>query len=274
METRGTRIFQVDSFAERRFAGNPAAVCLLAGPAEDPWMQKVAGEMNLAATAFVRRTTGGFSVRWFSPKAELTLCGHGTLAAAHVLWEEAEAGPDEAIRFETRAGLLIAGRDGEWIDLDFPAEPPKETIPPADLIRALRVEPHYVGANRLDHLVLVDAEETVRALRPDLALLASVPTRGVIVTAPSASSDYAFVSRYFAPAVGIDEDQATGSAHCCLGPFWGRRLGLAEMLAYQASPRGGVVRVRLDGERVHLGGRAVTVLRGELAHPPDSTLVA
>ncbi len=239
METRGTRIFQVDSFAERRFAGNPAAVCLLAGPAEDPWMQKVAGEMNLAATAFVRRTTGGFSVRWFSPKAELTLCGHGTLAAAHVLWEEAEAGPDEPIRFETRAGLLIAGRDGEWIDLDFPAEPPKETIPPADLIRALRVEPHCV-----------------------------------IVTAPSASSDYAFVSRYFAPAVGIDEDQATGSAHCCLGPFWGRRLGLAEMLAYQASPRGGVVRVRLDGERVHLGGRAVTVLRGELAHPPDSTLVA
>lgn len=182
-----------------------------------------------------------------------------------MLWEEGHAAPDASVAFDTVAGRLVARRDGVWIDLDFPAEPPARTTPPPDLIRALGVDPAYVGANRLDHLVLVEAEETVRALEPDLALLATVPTRGVIVTAPSASPGFAFVSRYFAPRIGIDEDQVTGSAHCCLGPFWGERLGLAEMLAYQASPRGGMLRVRPAGERVHLGGRAVTVLRGDLA---------
>jgi PhzF family phenazine biosynthesis protein len=261
----GARIFQVDAFAERPFAGNPAAVCLFPDITDDAWMQDVAREMNLAATAFLERDAEGFALRWFSSKVELSLCGHGTLAAAHVLWEEGHAAHDEPVRFETGAGSLVARQDGEWIDLDFPAEPAQEKVPPPDLVRALGVEPAYVGANRLDHLILVEDEETVRGLRPDLALLVTVPTRGVIVTAPSGSSQHSFVSRYFAPAAGIDEDQVTGSAHCCLGPFWGERLGLTEMLAYQASPRGGVVRVRLAGERVHLGGRAVTVLRGELA---------
>ncbi len=260
----GTRIFHVDSFADRPFTGNPAAVCLFPGTTDDAWMHDVAQEMNLAATAFVEQDAEGFALRWFSSKVELSLCGHGTLAAAHILWEGGHAAGDQPIRFQTLAGTVLARRDRDWIHLDFPAEPADETVPPPALVRALSVEPVYVGANRLDHLVVVDAEKTVRALRPDLALLATVPTRGVIVTALSTSSEYSFVSRYFAPAAGIDEDQVTGSAHCCLGPFWGKRLALTEMLAYQASPRGGVVRVRLAGERVHLGGRAVTILRGEL----------
>ncbi len=261
----GTEIFQVDSFADRPFSGNPAAVCLFSGSTDGAWMQDMAREMSLAATAFVEHGTEAFALRWFSSKVELTLCGHGTLAAAHILWEEGHAGPDDPISFETLSGTLRARRDGEWIELDFPSERPESTVPPSDLIQALNVEPAYVGANRLDHLVVVDDEEIVRAVHPDLALLATVPTRGVIVTALSASSEYSFISRYFAPAAGIDEDHATGSAHCCLGPFWGGRLGLSEMLAYQASPRGGVVRIRLVGERVHLGGRAVTILRGELS---------
>jgi PhzF family phenazine biosynthesis protein len=260
-----TRVLIIDSFVERPFTGNPAAVCLFPGTKDDRWMQNVAAEMNLAATAFVRRGADGFDLRWFSAWVELALCGHGTLAAAHAMWEEGEVAPEERIRFATAAGPLIATRDGGWIDLDFPAERAQETVPPENLIRALSVQPTFVGANRLDHLVVVEDEETVRALQPDLDLLATVPTRGAMVTAPSSSDEYAFVSRYFAPAVGIPEDHVTGSAHCCLGPFWGERLGRSEMLAYQASRRGGVVRVRLAGERVHLGGRALTALRGEVA---------
>ena len=265
MDLMPARMFQVDSFAARPFTGNPAGVALFSGSADPEWMQKVAAEMNLAATAFVERGSEGFALRWFSTKSELSLCGHGTLAAAHVLWEEAHAGPEEPIGFQTMSGTLMARRDGEWIDMDFPTEPASEVAPPPNLVRAIGVDPVFVGANRLDHLVVLADERQVRAMRPDLDLLATVPTRGVIASAPSDSAEFAFVSRYFAPAIGIDEDQATGSAHCCLGPYWGEWLGLTDMLAYQASPRGGVIRVRLDGDRVHLGGRAVTILRGELA---------
>jgi PhzF family phenazine biosynthesis protein len=258
------RVVQVDAFTQTPFAGNPAAVCLLPGPADEEWMLKVAAEMNLAATAFVEPRSDGFGLRWFTSRVELTLCGHGTLAAAHALWEDGAFDTPDRLAFHTAAGILTAHRDGTWIHLDFPAEPEhRQADVPEQLIRALGVTPSYVGKNRLDYLVEVESEEILTGLAPDRSLLSTLPARGVIVTARG-SGEYDFVSRYFAPAIGIDEDHATGSAHCCLGPFWGPRLGKDEMLAYQASPRGGVIRVRPDGDRVQLGGMAVTVLRGEL----------
>ncbi|HEV8420648.1 MAG TPA: PhzF family phenazine biosynthesis protein [Actinomycetota bacterium] len=259
------KVLQVDAFSQTPFSGNPAAVCLLSGPGEEHWMQQVAAEMNLAATAFVEPRDDGFGLRWFTSRVELTLCGHGTLAAAHVLWEDGSFGAGDGINFHTVAGILTAQRESPWINLGFPAEPERpDPKVPEGLPRALGVPAVYVGKNRLDYLVEVESEEVLTSLAPDLALLARLPARGVIVTAPG-SGEYDFVSRYFAPAIGIDEDQATGSAHCCLGPFWGPRIGKDEMLAYQASPRGGVIRVRLEGDRVRLGGMAVTILRGELA---------
>jgi PhzF family phenazine biosynthesis protein len=258
------KLFQVDSFAQPPFTGNPAAVCLLTEPAEDTWRQRIAGKVNLAATAFVEPRPDGFGLRWFSPRVELTLCGHGTLAAAHVLWEEGLLDAPDQARFQTVAGILTAQREGPWIQMDFPAEPESEAFDALeDLSRALGLRPDYVGRNRLDYLAQVESEEVVRGLAPDRALLERLPTRGVIVTARG-FGEYDFVSRYFAPAIGIDEDHATGSAHCCLGPFWAARLGKNEMLAFQASPRGGVMRVRLDGDRVLLGGKAVIVGRGEV----------
>jgi PhzF family phenazine biosynthesis protein len=259
------RLIQVDSFAQGPFTGNPAAVCLLTQPAEERWMQQVAGEMNLAATAFVEPQADGFGLRWFSPRVELTLCGHGTLAAAHALWEEGLLDSADQASFRTLAGALTARRDGPWIQLDFPAERERQELEvPDQLLRGLGVgSAVHIGRNRLDYLVEVESEEILTGLAPDRSLLASVPARGVIVTARG-SGEYDFVSRYFAPAIGIDEDQATGSAHCCLGPFWGALLGKDKMLAYQASPRGGVMRVGLDGDRVQLGGMAVTIFRGQL----------
>jgi PhzF family phenazine biosynthesis protein len=260
------KLFQVDSFAQSPFTGNPAAVCLLTEPADERWMQQVAGEMNLAATAFIEppSSEGAFALRWFSPRVELTLCGHGTLAAAHVLWHEGLLDPKGRATFLTRAGVLAARREGAWIYLDFPSEPsdPDEEIR-EEITKALGASTRYVGRNRLDYLVEVESEDVVRGLDPDLTAVGALPGRGVIVTGPG-SGEYDFVSRYFAPAIGIDEDHATGSAHCCLGPFWGPRLGKDELLAYQASPRGGVLRVRLAGGRVELGGTAVTVLRGQV----------
>jgi predicted PhzF superfamily epimerase YddE/YHI9 len=257
-------IFQVDAFTNRPFAGNPAGVCLLSEERAADWMQNVAGEMNLAETAFLLEQGEGFNLRWFTPAVEVELCGHATLASAHILWETGCLGPDAPARFYTFSGLLSAQRRGDWIELDFPAEPAVPATPSDDLLRALGVEPSYVGENRFDYLVQVHSEQTVRTMKPDLALLREVTNRGVMVTSRSTSPAYDFVSRFFAPAVGIDEDPVTGSAHCCLGPFWGERLGKSELVGYQASARGGSVRVRLGGERVYLGGQAVTVLRGEL----------
>lgn len=257
-------IFQVDAFTNKPFAGNPAAVCILPAPGDERWMQQVAQEMNLSETAFLHRQADGFNLRWFTPAVEVDLCGHATLASAHVLWETGHLQPEEPARFYTRSGLLTAERKGEWIELDFPVTPEEPATAPADLARALGVTPAYVGKNRFDYLVEVDSEETVHALKPDFALLRTLPVRGVIVTSPATSSEYDFVSRFFAPGSGVDEDPVTGSAHCCLGPFWSKRLGKNEFIAYQASKRGGVVRVRLSGKRVYLSGQAVTVLRGEL----------
>jgi PhzF family phenazine biosynthesis protein len=257
-------VFRVDAFAERPFAGNPAAVCLLDTPRKGPDLQRIARELSLPATAFVHAQGAGFDLRWFSPTLELTLCGHGTLAAAHVLWEVGALAADAPARFATLAGPLVARRGEDGVELDFPAEPASEAAAPPALAEALGVTPRWTGRNRLDYLLEVDAEATVRALAPDLARLAAVDARGVIVTARAEAGAFDFVSRFFAPRAGIPEDFVTGSAHCCLGPYWAERLGRSALTGYQASARGGVVRVRVGAGRVRLAGRAVTVLRGSL----------
>jgi PhzF family phenazine biosynthesis protein len=232
-------------------------------------MQKVAREMNLSETAFLWKLEEGFSLRWFTPAVEVELCGHATLASAHILWEIGLLAPEEPARFHTLSGLLTATKGARGIEMNFPATPEAPAGAPPELIEALGVEPRYVGRNIFDYLVEVGSEKMVRSLRPNLALLREVPTRGVIVTGLASSPGFDFVSRFFAPRVGVDEDPVTGSSHCCLGPFWAGRLGKSEMVAYQASERGGTVRVRVDGDRVYIGGRAVTVLRGELLESSD-----
>jgi PhzF family phenazine biosynthesis protein len=259
----GVRIFQVDAFTDAAFGGNPAGVCLLDGPADERWMQLVAREMNLSETAFLYREGDDFRLRWFTPLVEVDLCGHATLASSHVLFSEALVG-EGVVRFQSRSGLLTASRRGELIELDFPAKREEAAAAPENLVAALGAAPRYLGRNAFDYLALYDDEAAVRALAPDFALLRRVRARGVIVTAPSSDPAFHFVSRFFAPAVGVDEDPVTGSAHCCLTPFWAARLGRTEMRAYQASARGGVLDLRIAGDRVLLGGRAVTVLRGEL----------
>lgn len=255
---------QVNAFTDRPFAGNPAAVCLLPSEREAGWMQLVAREMNLAETAFLVRRADGFELRWFTPSVEVDLCGHATLASAHVLWEEGQLRPDETGRFHTRSGLLTAARRDGLIWLDFPATPPVPAAPPDGLGAALGVPFGFVGRSPFDYLVELESEATVRALVPDLAVLARIGGRGVIVTARSATAGQDFVSRFFAPAAGVPEDPVTGSAHCALGPYWADKLGRTALTGYQASARGGLVRVRVAGDRVLLGGHAVTVMRGEL----------
>jgi PhzF family phenazine biosynthesis protein len=257
-------IFQVDAFTDKPFSGNPAAVCVLDGPADEEWMQNVAAEMNISETAFLYREDGGYNLRWFTPTTEVELCGHATLASAHILWETGRLGREETAEFHTLSGVLTAKRRGSLIELDFPLEPETEAETPAGLLESLAVTPLYVGKNRFDYIVEVDSEEIVRGLRPDFAVLKKVPARGVMVTSVSDAQEYDFVSRFFGPAAGIDEDPVTGSAHCCLGPYWQKRLGKSEFTAYQASPRGGVVHVSVKGDRVLIVGRAVTVLRAEL----------
>jgi predicted PhzF superfamily epimerase YddE/YHI9 len=261
----GQSFVQVDAFTDRPFAGNPAAVCVLGAPREDAWLQLVAREMNLSETAFLVPEGDAFRLRWFTPAVEVDLCGHATLASAHVLWEEGVLGPDAPARFETRSGRLVATRDGAWIELDFPALPVLEPL--AELTAIARIvgsDVRSAGRSTFDLLVELESEAAVRDLRPDIARIAAMPARGVIVTARASSPGFDFVSRFFAPALGVDEDPVCGSAHCCLAPFWAERLGKSELLGYQASSRGGVVRVRVRGPRVLLGGQAVTVLKGEL----------
>jgi PhzF family phenazine biosynthesis protein len=258
-------LLQVDAFTSTPFRGNPAAVCILDREREAAWMQSVAAEMNLSETAFLLRGEDGYSLRWFTPAVEVDLCGHATLASAHALYEERLLAADDVARFHTKSGLLTASRNGTLIELNFPATPEQRSEPPAGLLESLGVsEAVYVGRNRFDYLVEVAGEEIVRALEPDPRELGRIPVRGVIVTSRASGGKADFVSRFFAPAVGVDEDPVTGSAHCCLTPYWAARLGRSEMVGYQASSRGGFVRVRLEGDRVKLGGEAVTVLRGEL----------
>jgi PhzF family phenazine biosynthesis protein len=260
----GQRITQVDAFTHRPFAGNPAAVCVLEEAAGEQWMQNVAREMNLSETAFLYPHEDEFNLRWFTPAVEVALCGHATLASAHVLWEEGHLARDQQARFQTKSGLLTADLKGDWIELDFPAVRVEAANPPPDLVEALGVQARYVGKNKFDYLVEVESEEAVRSASPDHTRLRRVQARGVILTSCSGSPQFDFVSRFFAPVSGIDEDPVTGSAHCALGPYWEKRVQKPEFVAFQASPRGGVVRVRVEGDRVKLGGQAVTVLRGEL----------
>jgi PhzF family phenazine biosynthesis protein len=260
----GLTVYQVDAFTSKAFAGNPAGVCLLPEPRDEAWMQKLALEMNLSETAFLVEGDDGYDLRWFTPAMEVDLCGHATLASAHILWETGVLGPEQTAKFHTRSGVLTARRGNDRIEMDFPATPAEPAEAPPALAQALDVAPRYVGKNLFDFLVEVDSESSVRGLRPDFRLLKELGVRGLMVTSRSESRDFDFVSRFFAPGAGIDEDPVTGSAHCSLGPYWGERLGKQELVAYQASARGGTVYIRLAGERVILGGEAVTVLRAEL----------
>ncbi len=268
-------ITQVDAFTPTPFQGNPAAICLTDGPVDETWMKHLAREMNLSETAFLYPVGEQFSLRWLTPAIEVDLCGHATLAAAHTLWESGRLDPNQAALFRTRSGLLTAtrGSDG-WITLDFPAQPAKSSLESSViemLDQALGANAISASSNGVDLLVELESETVLRQLAPDFTALKRLGGRGVIVTARS-DSGFDFVSRFFAPAAGIDEDPVTGSAHCFLGPFWAEKLGRNELLAYQASERGGVVRVSVKGNRVQLAGQAVTVLHATLvvaAGPPN-----
>ena len=257
-------LWLIDAFTDRVFAGNPAAVCLLDAERPDEWMQQLAGEMNQAETAFLIRRDDGFGLRWFTPAVEVDLCGHATLASAHFLWQKKVLTAKAEARFHTRSGLLTATKAGDWILLDFPATPAVVTEPPPNLLDSLKSPGAEVLFNGTDYLIVLPAAAKVRAIKPDVRLLSAIEARGVIVTAPSDLEGVDFISRFFAPQSGVDEDSVTGSAHCTLGPYWGARLDQAEMTGYQASPRGGQVRVELAGDRVRLGGKAVTVVKGKL----------
>jgi PhzF family phenazine biosynthesis protein len=260
----GLTITQVDAFTGQRFAGNPAAVCLLEESRDESWMQLVAREMNLSETAFLLRRDDAFGLRWFTPTMEVDLCGHATLASAHFLWEQGHLGQSQTACFHTRSGVLTAQKEGNWIEMDFPATPAESEASIDGLEAALGVKAVYLGKTRFDYLVEVESESVVRALKPDFRALSQLGVRGVIVTSRACGNDCDFVSRFFAPAAGVDEDPVTGSAHCCLGPFWKERLGRDDLVGYQTSARGGIVRTLCVGHRVHISGQAVTVLRGEL----------
>lgn len=256
-------IYQVDAFTGRMFRGNPAAVCLLHGPADEKWMQNVAAEMNLSETAFVYPLASGLSLRWFTPTIEVDLCGHATLAASHVLWKSGILREDEEAVYHTRSGVLTAGLIGDWIEMDFPATPCEFIDVPHGLSDVLGAEILRAADCGWAVIAEVDSEETVRGLKPDLVRLMHEGLPGAaIVTARAATEAFDFVSRCFAPALGICEDPVTGAAHCCLGPYWQEILEKYRFTAYQASARGGVVKVQVNGDRVMLGGQAVTVLQG------------
>ena len=261
-------LYIVDAFANVRFSGNPAAVCLLRDKPDEGWMQNVAMEMNLSETAFLsQRGTApeeGFDLRWFTPSAEVDLCGHATLASAHVLWTTGVLARHKAAIFHTQSGLLTATTDDGWIELDFPSILAKAVPYPPNLRSALAVEATWFGWTGMDYLIELGNEREVLEVKPNFVALAEVETRGTIVTARAEKNRNAdFVSRFFAPRYGINEDPVTGSAHCSLGPYWGAKLSKDELIGHQMSDRGGEVVVSLDGKRVRLSGKAVTTMSGE-----------
>lgn len=253
----------VDAFAERPFSGNPAAVCLLEEPASDEWMQRVAQELNLSETAFVTPGDSAFGLRWFTPAFEVDLCGHATLAAAHTLWEAGRVESGRPIRFSTRSGILTVEQGGGWLRMDFPSDPPRPERLPEGLAEALGVTPVWFGRGRSYEFAVVESEAVLGGIEPDFRALAALSPVGICVTA-TGTGVHDFVSRFFAPSAGVDEDPVTGSAHCLLAPYWAGELGRTSMLGRQISKRGGDVRVELAGERVIVAGKAVTVSRGEL----------
>lgn len=255
-------IYTVDAFTDKPYKGNPAGVCLLETGKPDKWLKNVAAEMNLSETAFLVKVKDGFMLRWFTPKAEVDLCGHATLASAHLLWETGAA--EEEIKFHTKSGMLKAKKYRNWIELDFPLEPEEETEAPNLLNESLGVPFKYVGKNRIDYIVEVENQKTVENLQPDFGLMKMLSGRGVIVTAPSDETGIDFVSRCFFPSIGINEDSVTGSAHCCLGPYWAKKFNKREFIARQVSERGGLLKLNVLDERILIYGQAVTVIKGEL----------
>jgi PhzF family phenazine biosynthesis protein len=258
-------LFQVDAFTDQLFAGNPAAVCLLDKKREDHWMQQLAAEMNLSETAFLLKQSDDYSLRWFTPRVEVELCGHATLASAHVLFEMGLIASGEEAHFHTLSGLLTARKTGDWIELNFPTQPPKAIEPPEAIIKAVGIHPGYCGKSNGKYLFEVANEEIIRNLQPEFAVIKNLTKEDIIVTSVASTPGFDFVSRFFAPSIGIDEDPVTGSAHCVLAPYWQGRLGKTEFKAYQASARGGVLRVRLAGDRTFISGQAVTVFKTELS---------
>jgi PhzF family phenazine biosynthesis protein len=255
----------VDAFTNRPFAGNPAAVVPLDGWKDDPWLQNVAMEMNLSETAFLVANDNGFDLRWFTPKAEVDLCGHATLASAVVLADLGKLEDRSSVAFLTRSGVLTVERHSSLFIMDFPVLTSVPSQPPLGLLESLKEQPLYVGQSKYDFVLEFESEKVVRSVTPDFNRLASVKCRGVVVTAKSDNPQFDFVSRFFAPAVGINEDPVTGSAHCLLAPYWGARLGKTKLAGYQASSRGGVVQVELRGERVLIGGQGIVFSRGVIA---------
>ena len=263
------KLFTVDALASKPFSGNQAAICLVESELDASWMLALAQEINYSETAYLDKLDGSadFGLRWFTPACEVDLCGHATLASAHVLWNECEIQSDE-IRFHTRSGVLTARKNGESIELNFPATPASPIPINEDLLSGLGLSnPQVVfcSKNQFDALVVVNDETVVRALEPDFAALGKIPFRGITVSAKSQSAEFDFISRFFAPGSGVDEDPVTGSAHCCLAPYWGNELSKDTMTGFQASNRGGTVGVKLSDDRVILSGQAITILRGELA---------
>lgn len=257
-------IVQVDAFTSKPYRGNPAAICLTEGPQDEDWMRDVAREMNLSETAFLYPISGGYNLRWLTPVSEVDLCGHGTLATAHFLLDTGRESEDSPIRFKTRSGWVSAEKVDDWIELDFPNYSPKECQPPAGLLEALGVEAVYVGEYPKAMLVRVASEAEVRNLKPDLSGLQEIDLPKVCVTAKADSAEVDFVSRLFAPKIGIPEDPVNGNSHTALTPYWANELGKRTMISHYASARGGEIRVRLEGDRVKIGGQAVTVMKGTL----------
>ncbi|WP_204787612.1 PhzF family phenazine biosynthesis protein [Paenibacillus oryzisoli] len=255
-------IYVIDAFTDKIFNGNPAAVCLTSEPLEEELMQRIASEMNLSETAFMFPQYNGYSLRWFTPSSEVDLCGHATLASAHMLWETGNLPLNQQASFYTRSGLLTAIKHDSWIQLNFPSEPVIACEYPSELMDALHIQPVFVGRNRWDYFIEVESEDIVKNLSPDFSLLQTIQTRGINVT--SRSQAYDFVSRCFFPAVGVNEDPVTGSSHCGLAPYWGEKLNKTEMYAYQASARGGVLQISLQDDRVLMSGQAITVMKSEL----------
>jgi predicted PhzF superfamily epimerase YddE/YHI9 len=257
--------FVVDAFTDRSFAGNPAGVVLLDEWKDDRWLQNVAMELNLSDTAFLVANANGFDLRWFTPSAEIDLCGHATLASAVVFADLGNLADRCSLTFSTRSGALNVERYGSFFLMDFPALTAAPCQPPLGLLESLGRKAQYVGQSEFDFLVEFESESVVRSIRPDFNTLATVKCRGVVVTARSDNAEFDFVSRFFAPAVGINEDPVTGSAHCLLGSYWRPRLGKSKMTAYQASSRGGVVQVELRGDRIMLGGKGIIFARGDIS---------
>ncbi|MFS0762159.1 PhzF family phenazine biosynthesis protein [Peribacillus phoenicis] len=254
----------INTFTDQPFKGNPAAVCLLTGESGSEWMQRIAKEINMPVTAFIHLHKGEWQLRWFTPSVEIPICGHGTLASSFFLWGKGYVPRDKPIAYQTKSGILTAKFVDGMVQLEFPSLIEQETAAPELLIKALGVVPVYVGQNKWDYLVEVQSEEIVRNLKPDFNSIARMQIRGVIVTSLSDSGEYDFVSRFFSPAQGLDEDYVTGSAHCCLGPYWKNKLDKSITIAYQASERGGLLKVEVSEDTVKLSGHAVTIYEGNL----------